>query len=562
MAEPATEPMVKHFRLALLWPLRLLPVAGSSGAQQRPWQILRDMGEACPWRELEHDAELEGSVFQERHYTEFVTFLPYVQQFLYGEGRLRRDDSDADAGPPMRVFRRRDIAAVRLAAREGDTPVTLDVVHVHLYFFFDVDVVILNVEVAGNDMPLSQVQELMYRAGRAYPSGWNADGRALHSLATAEWIGRDGSVLAQTDAHERAAFMTHVSRHRAPRIAAHWAWLMQPLASAYAEQGGVLRYRQIEYHRMPLAAFLAVDDPRALTRNDFVRLGLVTGAGPADAHDEHKVEDTGPGALPYAAPHLDDFERRCCYDRFWSAGGAAPWTRYLCSGHALVVVGDAKSAYFTDRERGVLAQFRHQHFLLFLIAHFQKASLLMFSERLVEALKRLHVTDPASVRRFKRRIRASFEGFLRFTHRYWFHDIAEQAQTRALFRMTVDHLEIDPLYAEVKERTADMNSYLDADSLRRQANTVVRLTVVTIFGLIGTITTGFLGMNLLAEAESPMSERLLYFALVFVVSTGLTMYTMVKSKRLSDFLDAVSDERLSGWTKVKALAAVWRRGAD
>jgi hypothetical protein len=44
-----------------------------------------------------------------------------------------------------------------------------------------------------------------------------------------------------------------------------------------------------------------------------------------------------------------------------------------------VVVGDAKSAFFTDRERGVLAQFRHQHFLLFLIAHFQKAALLMFS---------------------------------------------------------------------------------------------------------------------------------------------------------------------------------------
>ncbi len=48
--------------------------------------------------------------------------------------------------------------------------------------------------------------------------------------------------------------------------------------------------------------------------------------------------------------------------------------------------------------------------------------------------------NPASVRRFKRAIRASFEGFLRFTHRYWFHDIAEQAQTRALFRMTTAHL--------------------------------------------------------------------------------------------------------------------------
>ena len=34
---------------------------------------------------------------------------------------------------------------------------------------------------------------------------------------------------------------------------------------------------------------------------------------------------------------------------------------------------------------------------------------------------------------------------------------------------------------------------------------------------------------------------------------------MAKSKRLSDFLDALSDERLSVWTKLKALVAVWRR---
>ncbi|MBN8442188.1 MAG: hypothetical protein J0M28_10900 [Thauera sp.] len=558
MTEATTEPVVQHFRLALLWPVRLLTATGALGPQQRPWQVLRDMGEASPWREVEHDLEVEGSVFQERHYNEFVTFLPYVQQFLYGEGRSQHGGA-ADAGPAMRVFRRRDIAKLRVAARDGDTPVTLDVVHVHLYFFFDVDVVILNVEVAGGGLPLSEVQELMYRIGRAYPSGWDEHGRALHSLAVSELIGRDGTVLARTDAHEREAFMAHVSRHRAPRIASHWAWLMQPLVSAYSEEPGALRYRQIEYHRMPLTAYLALDDPLALTRNDFIRLGLVTGAGRRDAET---VRDGSGNALPYGEPHLADFERRYCYDRFWSSAGAAPNTRYLCSGHALVVVGDAKSAYFTDRHRGVLAQFRHQQFLLFLIAHFQKAALLMFSERLVEALKRLHVTDPESVRRFKRAIRASFEGFLRFTHRYWFHDIAEQAQTRALFRMTVDHLEIDPLYAEVKERTADMNSYLDADSLRRQANTVVRLTVVTIFGLIGTITTGFLGMNLLAEAESPMSERLFYFAAVFIVSTVLTMYTMVKSKRLSDFIDAVSDERLSTWTKVKAFAAVWRQGSD
>ena len=106
-----------------------------------------------------------------------------------------------------------------------------------------------------------------------------------------------------------------------------------------------------------------------------------------------------------------------------------------------------------------------------------------------------------------------------------------------------------------------MNSYLDADSLRRQANTVVRLTVVTILGLIGTVTTGVLGMNLLAEADAPLPRKLLVFGVVFVATIALTAYTMAKSKGLSDFLDALSDERLSVWMKVKALLGVWRRQA-
>jgi Mg2+ and Co2+ transporter CorA len=108
-----------------------------------------------------------------------------------------------------------------------------------------------------------------------------------------------------------------------------------------------------------------------------------------------------------------------------------------------------------------------------------------------------------------------------------------------------------------------MNEYLEADSIRRQANTVVRLTVVTIFGLIGTVTTGFLGMNLLAAANAPAVNKLIIFAAVFVLTTGLTMYTMAKSKRLSDFLDVLSDEKTTWWQKCKAFTLVWRReGAE
>ena len=539
---------VRHFRQVLLWPLRLLPVAaGESSRGAPPWQVLRDAGEASPWREVIDEYAGERASFHERHYNEFVTFLPYVQRFLYGEGRARRDAKDAGSGSPMRVFRRKDVAAVRVAATAQDRPVTLDIVHVDLYFFYDVDVVLLNVEVSADKLALGTAQELLYRFGRGYPSGWDAQGEALHCMHSVEWLGAGGEVLAQSDAQRREAFLAHVSEHRAPRIAQHWAFLLEPLVADPSDAPGRLRFRQIETYRMPVMGYLALDDPRALTRSDFIRLGLVTGAGGIE----------GAEALPFAEHHLSDFEQRFCYDRFWADAGAAPNTRYLCSGQALVVIGDARSEFYACRERGVLAQFRHQHFLLFLIAHFQKAALLMFSDRLVEALKGLDVGDAASVRRFKRAIRASFEGFLRFTHRYWFHEVSEQSQVRALFHLCTTHLGIDPLYAEVKERIHDMNTYLDADSLRRQANTVVRLTVVTIFGLIGTVTTGFLGMNLLAEADAPLSRKLLWFVVVFALTTALTIYTMGKSKRLSDFLDALSDERLSFWAKCKAFAAVW-----
>jgi hypothetical protein len=548
--EPAGK-QVRHLRQVLLWPLRLLPVAAASGTNRRPWELLGDMGAASPWREVVDEYTGTPENFHERHYNEFVTFLPYVQRFLYGEGRARRDG--ASGGSPMRVFRRHDLAAVRLVARPGDAPVTMEVVHIDLYFFYDVDVVMLNVELGADELTLTQAQELMYRFGRAYPPGWDAAGHALHCMHGVEWLAADGMVRAQSDAQQRDAFLQHVAEHRAPRIAAHWAFLLEPLVPDHGESEAPLRYRQIEYYRMPLLAYLAVHDPQSLTRSDFVRLGLVTGVGGSGSI-------AGGAALPYAEPHLADFEQRYCYDRFWSDGGAAPFTRYLCSGHALVVVGDAKSHYFGCRDRGVLAQFRHQHFLLFLIAHFQKAALLMSSDRLVEALKGLDVGDANSVRRFKRSIRASFEGFLRFTHRYWFHEVSEQAQVRALFHMCAQHLGLDPLYAEVKERIADMNSYLDADSLRRQANTVVRLTVVTILGLIGTVVTGFLGMNLLAEADSPLWKKLGIFGVVFVLTAALTFYTIAKSKRLSDFLDALSDENLSLRDKARSLAAVWRKG--
>ena len=161
---------------------------------------------------------------------------------------------------------------------------------------------------------------------RSYPPGWDEQDQPMHGLASAEWLDSQGQVLVQSQRDQRDLFLDQVALalHRAPRIAAHWAWLLQPLVadhpghpghSGLGPDVGALCYRQIEHHRMPMMAYLAPDGPRALTHNDFARQGLVTGA--AGAGD----------ALPFADQQVADFEARHCCDRFWTSAGAAPDTR-------------------------------------------------------------------------------------------------------------------------------------------------------------------------------------------------------------------------------------------
>ena len=387
----------------------------------------------------------------------------------------------------------------------------------------------------------------MYRFGRAYPTYWAEGGRGGHCVVLAEWLGADGSVLAVSDYEEREKYLRYVGQRRAPCYASHWTYLLRPLVPDYSEEKGLIRYRQIEYSRMPLMAYLAMDDARAVTRADFVRLGLVTGPGRSDV-------------LPYSARYMRDFEERYCYDQFWNEERSGrPGTRFMSCGHGFVMVGDADDPFFVDREAGLLAQFRHQYFILFLIPHIHKATLLMLSDRMVSALNKLSIEDPDSVRRFKRTIRQLLEIFLRFTHRYWFHEVSDQPQARELYRMTSTYLGTDPLYDEIRNEIEDMAQYLETDTLRRQANTVVRLTVITVFGLIGTVVTGIFGMNVFGFGEMPALLQIVLLLAAIVAVTALLFYTLTKSKALADFLDSVSDERLSSSAKVQALINVWRK---
>jgi len=535
---------VRHFRQIVLWPLQLMPLRDDVQIQRHVDLLARPDG-TTPWHELLDEFDCDPHDFQERHYAEFVNFLPSVQRVLYGEGH---DAGDTPRPASIRVFRRDDVQGMRVTLHPDGAPVDLRIAHVDLYFFFDIDVVIPVVEFFAERLPLATVQELLYRVGRAYPPYWEEDGHAGHCPWRVEWLARDGAVLAASDYERRDKYLEFVGRHRSPGLAAHWEWLLAPMVQHHSSDPGPVRFRQIEYHRMPTMAWLAFDDVDVLTRADWVRLGMMTGAG-------------DPTLLPFSQRHLQDFEPRYCIDRFFEPECGARWmnTRMICTGPGFAMVGRAGEAAYTDRERGLLAQFRHQYFVVFMLSHFQKAALLMLSDRLVVALSRLDIQDIETIRRFKRNIRQMLEIFLRFTHRYWFHEISNQVQVQDVYRMLSGHLGTDPLYVEVRDAVKDMNAYLEGDTFRRQANTVVRLTVVTIFGLVGSVLTGLFGMNLFDFSAIPLKLQLVLFPLVGLVVATLLLYTIAKAKPLGDFLDAVSDERLPLKAKVGALLAVWRR---
>lgn len=448
-------PEVKQFREILFWPFRF---EGDGGDEMREfldrsnlWHRDKDWLNRCYRHNQQRPAQTA--------YGEFVYFHPFVQRFLF---------SDDPGYSPMQVWRRDDITGAAVSLRDSDqTVVELAVEQVRLFWFdlhdgHGVGIMTLEVQ-ARSPLPLGTVQNLLDQFRRVYPPYWE-DGSGGRFPLQVVWSKEDGSKL-DCGQEPFAQFWNWADDRRTYPVAKHWRSLLY--GDVESAQGWFGKLRQIEDERMPIMAWLAMDSPRALTHGDFVRLCFADDAGPSDT-------------LPYASGFLTNFARDYCYDRYWAgdsindlatAGPATDdpataaqkrmTTRYMNCGYAFTMVGEDEERFYANGVSGALAHFRNHYFTMGLIAHFQKAALLSFSDSLSA-----DTSQPGS-RSLHKTARKTLRRLIDFTDRYWFVDLSNQIQARELYSQWRGHLGLDALYAQVMDEADKLSSYLEGENQER-----------------------------------------------------------------------------------------------
>jgi hypothetical protein len=245
---------------------------------------------------------------------------------------------------------------------------------------------------------------------------------------------------------------------------------------------------------------------------------------------------TGSWTLPYAEDFQADFESDYCYDRFWTdrpveEAADTKWraeltTRYLIAGHAFAMVVKTSGWNATNTASGFWAHFRHHYFQLGLLAHAQQASLLVFSDRLAEAVKESTV--------YGQRIKQIAKEFAVFLDRFWVGEVTNQVQGLELFELWRKHLRSDKLFMQVKGEIEFVHQYLAGERQEELAVETKRLTQVAGIGLMASLVAGIMGMNTFAargEEGWPATwwMTILVFAGVLAISAAL--WTRIKRSK-------------------------------
>lgn len=485
----------KLFDLILVWPLQLsLPEADparyremvqemasrNDGSRARPrWVPMTDrLGRGSSSGEA-------GSV-----YAELAYFQPYVQRLLYGVS------GEADDEPTFDLYslhcERPLVVHVDEPKDKFQTSFTVDQA---LFYAFDGGFGILTVRLSSpTPVSWSNAQNAICYLRVTTFQHYKPETRGCQTVwvgggaAERIWIEGLQSKPTAAEATDRESEMLNAIREFRPRILDHW----QSMLDLIVPKGVTIR--TLGDHRMAVMASLYMKNPRRLSPDEWYALSEADGAG----------------FMPYAKSFREAELKEAVYDRWWSDDPYERLSqRWLVGARTFIQVKGIEDGPVPDYICRMRITFYRQWYQIFLVAHFQRAALLVFQMRIARAVRTLRNPDGNTERDKRRKLLAEVEllerELAKFTSQFWFHEVTAQVQGNDLYQLLKKRLDLDRLYREVVDDKGTLMSVVAAIGERRRNERIESLSRLGAFVLPISTILSFLGINYCLE---PFRDRL------------------------------------------------------
>ncbi len=489
-------------------------IARAEGKDIDRMQLLDDL--KTDWEELKGHAldriakgQLDAAAQERICYQAYNYFHPFVRGFWYDQTLVKR-------------FRHKKLASLEARIYNGSAEQTInfDAVCDLLHFTPDIAVLVLHLK-SKEPLGLKTAQDCLDRLRRLYPPYLGKDGDHLyggHFPCAVFLRDEQGAQLAAfnsaslntfcktTKELEEKAGQESVHTHM---WASHWSYLLKPISTDHNAKSGYVA-RQLGDDRAALASLISVeckDGSQKITELDQGNLSRLCFA-----------DSPGDNRAPYSERYLSKarFTERYCYDRFWYLDGEsteAPSLIMNC-GYAFSWLGDARNQeYFANQNDGAPVTYRHIYVPMAIIAHFQKAALLVAARRLADlsAYDKNGAPKEWETEKFQK----LQDQFIAFTQTYWFDEVTPQEQGIELFQMWRRELRLQAIYDETRQEVQDIVESLNskqATELNRSASRVTWGGLI--IGLVG-VTVGLLGMNTFVPSQATLAIKGAEYANMF-----------------------------------------------
>jgi hypothetical protein len=516
--------LVDPFDLTLLLPMGL--AAAGSAASRDKWYARFDAAlSGTGWMKADPLARGAPEAKSGHVYAEMAYFHPHVRRFLYGEKYPEPGEHPNRSAQSVHAYGNARLNEFRLEIEREARRNQFELQDVFLHHI-QPDGVFLSMRlVAKGPIPwqdaLDAISLLRTVAFQHYKNDAKEGEPAAWMGADAKYLDRMRFTGNSIDQPVRNRFdeMKRAIEHRRPEAIALWAELLTPLRQALAKEG--LRLELLGDHRMAVMVFAGVANPTWISDDEWFAL----------------VQADAAGYATYAPAFREMELRKACYDRWWDGAGPGNQLKHRYMAGPLTFLSimrwppEPRDDYF-DRMR---TTWRRQQFQIFLLAHYQRAALLMLEARIAALAEKIPTQEGANQKEKKdtRDLLEDIEQLegdvAKFSSGRWFPEVSPQIQGQELYELLRRHLRLDALYENVSQDKALLANWVAAVESRRRARVDERINkvylpavlAVTILGA-GIVTEPL--KELLADHLSAIPGKSLVAGVIAAALTAFTMW--------------------------------------